>query len=61
MGGCLFKLGVSAAASEFCEWAQLGIDVFILHCKYHVKPHSSSWFLVACAAVIAHINHFFCV
>ena len=61
MGGCLFKLGVSAAATEFCEWAQLGIDVYILHCKYHVKPHSSPQFLVPCAVVIAHINYFFCV
>ena len=58
MGGCLYKLGASAAASEFCEWAQLGINVYILHCKYHVKP---PWFLVSCAAAIANINHFFCV
>ena len=23
-----------AAANEFCEWAQVGIDVYIPHCKY---------------------------
>ena len=27
----IFKLGASAAASEFCEWVQVGIDVHILH------------------------------
>ena len=27
----IFKLGTSAAASEFCEWVQVGIDVYILH------------------------------
>ena len=29
---------LSAAASEFCEWGQTGIDVYIPHCKYQVKP-----------------------
>ena len=41
---------------------QGGIDVYIPHGKYQVKPHSSQWFSVACAAVIAVIalrNHFF--
>ena len=37
----VFKLSASAAASEFCEWVQVGIDVYIPHCKYQVKPHSS--------------------
>ena len=37
----IFKLGASAAASEFCEWVQVGIDVYIPHRKYQVKPHSS--------------------
>ena len=41
----IFKLGASAAASEFCEWFQVGIDVYIPHRKYQVKPHSSPWFL----------------
>ena len=30
----IFKLGASAAASEFCVWAQVGIDVYIPHRKY---------------------------
>ena len=33
----IFKLGTSAAASEFCEWVQVGIDVYIPHRKYQVK------------------------
>ena len=55
----IFKLGASAATSEFCEWVQVGIDVYIPHRKYQVKPHSSSWFSAACAAAIVHRNHFF--
>ena len=55
----IFKLGASAAASEFCEWVQVGIDVYIPHRKYQIKPHSSPWFSAACAAAIIHRNHFF--
>ena len=36
----ILKLSASAAASELCEWVQVGIDVYIPHCKYQVKPHS---------------------
>ena len=45
----IFKLSASATASEFCEWFQVRIDVYIPHCKYQVKPHSSPWFSAACA------------
>ena len=55
----IFRLGASTAASEFCEWVQVGIDVYIPHRKYQVKPHSSPWFSAACAAAIVHRNHFF--
>ena len=55
----IFKLSASASGSEFCEWAQVGIDVYIPHRKYHVNPHSSPWFSAACAAAIAHRSHFF--
>ena len=55
----IFKLGASVAASAFCEWVQVGIDVYIPHKKYQVKPHSSRWFSAACAAVIFHRNNFF--
>ena len=57
----IFKLSASAAASEFCERVQVGIDVYIPHRKYQVKPHSSPWFSAACAAAIVHRNHFFSV
>ena len=55
----ILKLSASAAASEFCEWVQVGIDVYIPHRKYQVKPHSSPWFSAACVAAIVHRNHFF--
>ena len=29
----IFELSASAA-SEFCEWVKVGIDVYIPHCKY---------------------------
>ena len=54
----IFKLSTSAA-SQFCEWVQVGIDVYIPHRTYQVKPHSSPWFSAACAAAILHSNHFF--
>ena len=57
----IFKLSASTAASEFCEWAQVGVDVYIPHGKYQIKPHSSPWFSAVCAAVIVHRNHFFCL
>ena len=56
----IFKLGASAAASEFCEWFQVGIDVYIPHRKYQVKPHSSTWFSAACAAAIVLSTFFVC-
>ena len=55
----IFKLGASAAASEFSQWVQVGIDVYIPQRKYQVKPHSSPWFSAVCAAAIVHRNHFF--
>ena len=46
----IFKPSASATASEFCEWVQVEIDVYISHCKYQAKPHSSPWFSAVCAA-----------
>ena len=57
----IFKFGACAAAGEFCEWVQVGIDVYIPHRKYQVKPHSSPWFSAACAIAIVHKYHFFCL
>ena len=50
----IFKLGASAAAGEFCELVQVGLEVYIPHCKYQFKPDSSPWFSATCAAVVAH-------
>ena len=55
----IFKSSASAAASEFCEWVQVRIDVHIPHRKYHVRPHSSTWFPDACARSGVRRNHFF--
>ena len=57
----IFKLGASATDSEICEWLQVETNVYIPH-KHQVKPHSSPWFSVGCAATIVaivHRNHFF--
>ena len=51
----IFKLSASGATSEFFEWVQVGIDVYIPHQKYHSFP----WFSAACAAAIVHRNYFF--
>ena len=55
----IFKIGASTAASEFSEWVQVGIDVYVPHRKYQVKPQLPPCFSAACAAVIVHRNHFF--
>ena len=55
----IFKLSAYAAASEFCEWLQVRIDVYNPYRKYQVKPHSSLSFSASCAAAIVYRNHFF--
>ena len=30
----IFKLSASPATSEFCEWVQVGIDIYIPHRNY---------------------------
>ena len=35
----IFKLSASVAVSEFYEWVQVGIYVYIPHGKYQIKPH----------------------
>ena len=49
----IFKLGASTAASEFCEWVQVGIDVYIPHRKYQVKLRSSPGFSALVLLAIA--------
>ena len=55
----IFKLNAYAAASKFCEWVQVVIDVYIPHHKYQVMSRSSPWFSAPCAAAMVHRNHFF--
>ena len=55
----IFKLGASAAVSEFYELVQVRIDVYIHQNRYQVKPHFSPWFLATLAAAIVHRNNFF--
>ena len=38
----IFKLSASAAASEFCEWVQVGIDVYIPRRLYQQNKSSES-------------------
>ena len=57
----IFKLGDSDAVTEFCEWVQVGTDVYIPHRKWQVEPHSFPWFSVACVPAITHRSHFFCL
>ena len=64
-GRISLKICASAAASEFTERVQVGIDVclyiyiYIPHKKYQLKLHSSPYFSAACAAVVVHKNQFF--
>ena len=61
LGRIFLKLSACTAASELCEWVQVGIDVYIPHCKYQVKPHSSSWFSAAFAVATVYRNYFCCL
>ena len=53
----VFKLGASADANVFFEWAQAGTDVHIPHGQYQLKPHLSSWISAVCAAAIVDRNY----
>ena len=57
--GDIFKLSATSIGVEFCEWVQVGIDVYSPYQEYQVKPHSCS--SAACTAAIFHRNHFFCL
>ena len=37
----IFKFIASAAVGEFCEWAQVGIDVYTSHQRYQINLHTS--------------------
>lgn len=46
----IFKFSAFLAGTEFCDWIKVKIDVYIKCHKYQVKPYSSPWISVACAA-----------
>ena len=53
----IFKLSASAAATEFCEWAQVGIDVYITQTSGQTSLISMVF--TSCTPAIIHRNHFF--
>ena len=53
----IFRLGASAADTEFCKKDLVGIDVCIPHYQYQVKSYLSLQFLAFCAAATSHRNH----
>ena len=55
----IFSHDTTVAAKELSEWVEIGIDCYIPHRKFQLKPHSSPWFTPSCAAAIAHRNHYF--
>ena len=53
-----FNLGPSAAI-KFCGWVQVGIDVYIPHQVYQVKPYLLPRFSSTWATIITHRNPLF--
>ena len=56
----IFTLSAFAAASEFCEWVQVEIDVYFPHCKYQVKPHLHGFLLLLLLQWSIKITFFVC-
>ena len=50
---------VHKSAQELAEWLQVGMEAYIPHRTYQVKPRSQPWFTPECAAAICQRNHFF--
>lgn len=57
----IFNLVASSAASEFCKWLQIQIQVHIPYRKHQVKLYFSLCFLNGCAIIITDRNHLFCI
>ena len=55
----IFEASASIAASEFCGWVKIRIDVYIPYHKYQVKPLTSPWSSAAFEAAIVYRNNFF--
>ena len=50
---------VHKSAHELSEWLLTGMETYIPHRTYQVKPHSQPWFTPECAAAICQRDHFF--
>ena len=50
----IFKHDATYAAKEITEWVEIGIDCYVPHINFQLKPHSAP----SCAVVIAHRNHY---
>ena len=55
----IFYHDVTSTAKEITEWVEIGIDCYIPHKRFQLKPHSSAWFTPSCATTISHYNHYF--
>ena len=55
----VFSLSADSCATEIAEWLRIGIEEFIPHRRYQVKPHSVPWYSPDCSAAIATRNHHF--
>ena len=56
-----FKLSASTAASEFCEWVQVGIDVYIPHHKYQANlTHLHGFQQLVLLLMLIEISFFVC-
>ena len=51
----IFKHNATYAAKEITECVKIGIDWYIPHRKFLLKPHSSPWF-TSCGTDIVHRN-----
>ena len=51
----VFKHDTSAGAAEFCEWVQVGNEVYTPHRKYHAQCH-----FYGCTATLAQNTYFVC-
>ena len=57
---CLdFRGDVNSLAQELTEWLQIGMEAYIPHRTYQMKPHSQPWFTPECAAALSQRDHFF--
>ena len=61
-GMCLYLISLSVmvtyAAKEITKWVKIGVDCYIPHRKFQLKPHSFPW-CTPCAVVICTLQPLF--